>query len=311
MLAGNFSFAGKGVTANPLYDPLTTTQLANGTWTRTPIPGNIIPPIRIDPVAVKFFALTPWALPNAPGTYSNTGPSNNFQGTYLKKVFWENYTGAHRSPVRPKPEDLRQLDLQLALPAHSPNPQLSQPLFDSSLVTENDYQTTATLAMTKIISPRLINEARVGYYRMEPRIFSPVYDKNLAGLLGIPNVAPTLLPGGLPLSVGGPTTNINREFHGEGRHDVGEGLPQLQVRLRPAALAAEQLQPRQPQRQFQLRWRVRPHRLRHTDHAQHRRHQPGFLHARFRQFRHLLYPHCQLGCRATTSRAPISRTIGA
>ena len=61
MLAGNFSFAGKGVTANPLYDPLTTTQLANGTWTRTPIPGNLIPTNRIDPVAVKFLALTPWA----------------------------------------------------------------------------------------------------------------------------------------------------------------------------------------------------------------------------------------------------------
>src|ERR1035438_1612599 len=43
MLAGNFSFAGQGVTANPLYDPLSTTQLANGTYTRSPIPNNIIP----------------------------------------------------------------------------------------------------------------------------------------------------------------------------------------------------------------------------------------------------------------------------
>ena len=47
------------MTANPLYDPLTTTQLANGTWTRNPIPGNMIPTTRIDPVAVKFLGLTP------------------------------------------------------------------------------------------------------------------------------------------------------------------------------------------------------------------------------------------------------------
>ncbi len=68
-LAGNFSFAGTGVTANQLYDPQSTMQLANGTWTRQPLPGNIIPANRIDPVAAKFLSLHPWALPNAPGTY--------------------------------------------------------------------------------------------------------------------------------------------------------------------------------------------------------------------------------------------------
>jgi hypothetical protein len=43
---------------------------------------------------------------------------------------------------------------------------------------------------------------------LEPRIVAPDTNQNLGGLLGIPNVAKTLLPGGLPLSVGGPTTNI-------------------------------------------------------------------------------------------------------
>ncbi len=154
-LAGNFAFAGKGVTANQLYDPLTTMQLGNGTWTRNPIPGNIIPANRIDPVAAKFLSLTPWALPNAPGTYSNTGPQNNFQGTYLKKVFWENYTGRIDHQFDPQSQAIRELAIQFPLSAQGPNPQVAQPLFDSSLVTENDYQSTATLGVTKIIHPHL------------------------------------------------------------------------------------------------------------------------------------------------------------
>ncbi len=140
-------------------------------------------------MAAKFLSLDPWALPNTPGTYSNTGPQNNFQGTYLKKVFWENYTGRID----------HQFDPSLKLFANwqynsryqrSPNPQVAQPLFDSSLVTENDYQNTATLGVTKIIRPTLINEFKVGYYRFEPRINSPDTNQDLAGLLGIPNVAP-------------------------------------------------------------------------------------------------------------------------
>jgi hypothetical protein len=209
-LAGNFSFAGQGVTANPLYDPKSTAQV-NGLWTRTPIPGNIIPQSRIDPVAVKFFGLDPYALPDTAGTYSNTGPSNNFQGTYLKKVFWENYTGRIDQQFTPTFKMFGNWTYNSRY-QRSPNPQLSQPLFDSSLVLEHDYQSTSTLGFTKIISSTLIDEARIGFYRFEPRIVSPDTDKNLAGMLGIPNVAPTLLPGGLPLSVGGPNTNIFENY---------------------------------------------------------------------------------------------------
>jgi hypothetical protein len=207
MLAGNFSFAGQGVTANPLYDPLSTAQLANGTYTRSPIPNNIIPQSRIDPVAAKFLSLTPWALPDTAGTYSNTGPANNFQGTYYKKVFWENYTGRIDQQFTPTFKMFGNWQYNSRY-QRSPNPQLSQPLFDSSLVLEHDYQSTATLGFTKIFSSSLIDEVHMGFYRFEPRISSPDVNNNLGGLLGIPNVAPTLLPGGLPLSVGGPTTNI-------------------------------------------------------------------------------------------------------
>ena len=44
MYAGDFSFGGRGF---PIYDPATTRQLENGTWTRDPFPGNKIPQSRI------------------------------------------------------------------------------------------------------------------------------------------------------------------------------------------------------------------------------------------------------------------------
>ena len=212
MLAGNFSFPGQGVTANQLYDPLSTAQV-NGVWTRTPIPGNIIPASRIDPVAAKFYALTPYALPNTNGTYNNTGVSNNFQGTYLKKVFWENYTGRLDQQFTPSFKMFGNWQYNSRY-QRQPNPQLSNALFDSSYVLEHDYQTTATLGATKIVSATLVNETHVGYYRFDPRIVSPDTGQNMASLLGIPNVSPLLMPAGLPVysGIGGPTTNVLENF---------------------------------------------------------------------------------------------------
>ncbi len=210
MLAGNFGFAGTGATANQLYDPLSTAQV-NGQWTRTPITGNIIPSSRIDPVAAKFVAMTPYALPNAPGTYSNTGPANNFQGTYLKKYFSENYTGRVDQQFSPSLKVFGSW-LYKSIYQRSPNPQISNPVFDSSLVLEHDYQNTATLGVTKILASNLINETRVGYYRFEAATIGPNTNKGTAALLGIPNVSGALLPGGLPLGVGGPNEQVLESF---------------------------------------------------------------------------------------------------
>ncbi len=117
----------------------------------------------------------PWAPPNAPGTYSNTGPQNNFQGTYLKKVFWENYTGRLDHQIDPNFKIFANWQYNSRY-QRIPNPQLSNPLFDSSYVAEHDYQNTATLGATKIIHPNLIDEFRVGYYRFEPRIAGARYE---------------------------------------------------------------------------------------------------------------------------------------
>ena len=210
-LAGNFSFLGNGgPAANQLYDPLTTTLL-NGKYSRTPIAGNIIAPSRIDPVAAKFISLTPYAPPNTAGTYSNTGPSNNFAGTYLKKYYSENYTGRLDQQFTPTFKMYGNW-LYKSIYQRSPNPQLSNPIFDSSLVLEHDYNNTATLGATKIISSSLVNEMKLGYNRFIAEITGPDTNANTAQLLGIPNVSGALLPGGLPLSVGGPTKNVLENF---------------------------------------------------------------------------------------------------
>jgi hypothetical protein len=211
-LMGNFSLAGTGVTPNQLYYP-NSTMLVNGVWTRTPIPGNIIPPSLIDPVAAKFLGLNVWAAPNAPGTVSNTGPVNNFQGTYLKKYFSENYTGRVDQQISPTFKIFGNW-LYKSIWQRSPNPQIAVAAFDSSLVTEHDYDNTATLGVTKILSPTMVNEFRLGYNRFVAHVVGPDVNANIAQLLGIPNVSGAYLPGGLPLqnSVGTPSLNVIENF---------------------------------------------------------------------------------------------------
>src|SRR5581483_5335724 len=74
-LRGDFTFGGLG---QPLYDPLTTRQNADGTWTRDPFPSRIIPQNRFDPASAKILSYNPWRPPNTPGSFSSTGPVSNF-----------------------------------------------------------------------------------------------------------------------------------------------------------------------------------------------------------------------------------------
>jgi hypothetical protein len=90
MLNGDFTFGGAGQT---LYDPLTTRQNADGTWTRDPFPTKVIPRNRFDPVAAKILSYNPWKAPNYPGSFSSTGPLNNFVYDPPSRTFYEDYSG--------------------------------------------------------------------------------------------------------------------------------------------------------------------------------------------------------------------------
>ncbi len=67
-----------------IYDPKSTVAGANGLFTRTPFPGNIIPPSRLDPVAVAM--MRAWPQPNQATT--NREFRNNF---FLNSKAIENY----------------------------------------------------------------------------------------------------------------------------------------------------------------------------------------------------------------------------
>ena len=79
-------------------------------------------------------------------------------------------------------------------------------------MTEHDYDHTATLGVTKVISPTLISDFRLGYNRFVANVTGPDVNAGTAQLLGIPNVSAAYLPGGLPLTVGTPSLNVLENF---------------------------------------------------------------------------------------------------
>ncbi|MFN3327028.1 MAG: TonB-dependent receptor, partial [Bryobacteraceae bacterium] len=86
-----------------IYDPFSGTQEPNGRIRRQPVPGNIIPASRIDPVARKLLDF--WPMPNAPGTVQ--GQNNHmvtFAGSFpdwnhLARVDHA-FSDRHRSYIR-------------------------------------------------------------------------------------------------------------------------------------------------------------------------------------------------------------------
>jgi hypothetical protein len=194
MLSGNFNFP--GVNANPIFNPATTRRNADGTWVRDPFPGNIIPQSQFDPVARAILGYDPWVRPNQPGGFNTTGPTSNYLADEFANVFFDDYnlrmdhqfspsfklygsyTSNHQSGYgRPRITRLGLLD------------------FDHGQGNWNPFANWNTSAgYTWVVSPTVVNDSRVGYYRRKN--FSEVasYNEDWAGKLGIPNVSPALFP---------------------------------------------------------------------------------------------------------------------
>ena len=78
---GDFSPLLKLGSRYQIYDPATIAPAPQGRFSRQPLPGNIIPPSRLDPVALKI--LTYWPQPNQPGTVD--GRQNYFRSQDIKR----------------------------------------------------------------------------------------------------------------------------------------------------------------------------------------------------------------------------------
>ncbi|MCZ2077750.1 MAG: TonB-dependent receptor [Bryobacterales bacterium] len=191
MFNGDFTFGGKG---NPLYDPLSTRQLPDGTWARDPIPNRLIPRSRIDPVAQKVLSINPWKPANNPVSYTSTGPVDNLIYDELSRTFFNDWSmrGDHQfSPYLKifgsytrnwrsgygRPTNIRIADFD------ANNGNLTPSIFHNW-----------ALGKTWVISPTMVNDIRAGYYRYRRDRTVPSFGEGWPSQLGIPNVDGALLP---------------------------------------------------------------------------------------------------------------------
>lgn len=190
-LNGDFTFGGVG---QQLYDPATTRQLADGTWTRDPIPGNVIPASRMDPVYRKLLSYNPWIPPNTPGSFTSTGPVSNYTWGSKSRTFFSDYSGRVDHQFSPNLKAYGSYTYNFQSGFQRPT-SIAVAAFDGANGIYAPFtQQNASTGLTKIISPTTVNDFRVGFYRLRNDTVVPSYNQNWAGMLGIPNDSPLLFP---------------------------------------------------------------------------------------------------------------------
>ena len=202
MESGDFSFGGQ-TSPKPLtlYNPYSIVQQGT-TYTSTPFPGNIVPQNLIDPVAVKFLSLKPFAQPNLPGVPSSTGPTSNLGVNPQKWVYrtrWDvkfdhQFTPNHKeffrySQGRHRTKGQTNQFSWVADPSQS-----FSELIDPAAVPQPINQYNFVFSDVRILSPTMNNELRLGYNRHETFQSAPSANENWAQQLGMPNVSGATFP---------------------------------------------------------------------------------------------------------------------
>ncbi len=211
MLNGDFSFKDAPGGGFPIYNPAST-RLVNGTWTRDPIPGNIIPKSQFDPVAVKYLSIGIWQAPNQPGAFSRGGPSNNL-------LFNNTCRCLHRDRWDEKIDHQFSANQKIYF-RYSQGHHRGQ---NGDAFGKADYNNNREIAPTddingvishtSIFSSSMFNEIRLGYNRRATS--NPIRPDVLKDTLGIPGIPADTFPYmNIGYSIG--AMNINREV-GEDR----------------------------------------------------------------------------------------------
>ena len=190
MLNGDFSFKEAPGGGLPIYNPFSTRQVGT-TWTRDPLPNNVVPKNLMDPIALKFLALGIWLPPNQVGSPTRTGPNGNLQRAEScrclnrdrwdekidhqfssnHKIFFRYSHGYHRG----------QNGDNFAKPEFNASREIN-PTDDVNIVT----------SFTSILSRRLFNEFRVGYNRRASS--NPERPESAKDAITIPGVTPETFP---------------------------------------------------------------------------------------------------------------------
>ncbi|MBL8213937.1 MAG: TonB-dependent receptor [Bryobacterales bacterium] len=196
MKNGIFTFPGVS-NANVIYDPATTRRNADGTWARDPFPNNRVPINRFDPVAVKLLGFDPWVQPNRPGTYNANGPNGNLLADEFALVFFDDYSLRMDHQFSPAFKIYGSWTQNVQSGFGRPiNIRADRPEFDASQGNWNPFSgKNLSAGKTWILSPSIVNDARVGYYRRFNETRVPSFGENWAQQLGIPNAGPELMPG--------------------------------------------------------------------------------------------------------------------
>jgi hypothetical protein len=196
------SVAGGNLAGNgfpTIYDP-NSLALVNGTYQRTPLPGNIIPAARIDPVAAAIESYFP--QPNLPGVV------NNFNEE-LRNTSWQNwYSGKGDYNVS---ANNRITGSYFFSPANSFTPSPMCPLGTGSGKTCITYPVnTYAGQMTDVwtISPTMLNELRFTMNRTAQEVIPGNLGMGYPEKIGLKNAAVDLFPnisisGRLSTGVGG------------------------------------------------------------------------------------------------------------
>jgi hypothetical protein len=254
MKAGDFNFP--GVTANQIFDPATTRQV-NGQWVRDPFPGNIIPASRIDPVARKVLEFAPWRQPNREGTFNALGPNGNYLADEYAKVFLDDWNLRLDHQFTPAVKIYYSwTDNRYSGYGRPWNIRYDRPEFDHVAGTYSPSRNqNMSFGNTWVMSPSVVNDTRVGYYRRFAETQVPSYQGNWAQILGIPNVSADLMPAfgsgdrNSPSSIYGmsgatPSRTVNETLsfrddlsYIRGKHAFKMGYEILRFRLNSAILA--------------------------------------------------------------------------
>jgi hypothetical protein len=179
-----------------IYDPQTTTQNADGTYTRQPFANNQIPTDRFDPVATKLINLFP--APNVPGSVATSGVANN----YLSNPSSPDDTDQYDIRIDHKISDSDSIFGRFSFSDRNLTPPgaIPPPLDAASFSSGNFLNNARSLAIseTHIFTPRLVNEIRLGYNRNRSERLQFDSDENLSAQYGIPGIPFTTNNGGLP-----------------------------------------------------------------------------------------------------------------
>jgi hypothetical protein len=244
-----------------IYDPLTGRQ-DGATFRRDPFPNRQIPVNRFDPVSARFLP----AYPNP----TNGNLLNNYQTNLAQLQNWDQGDVRIDHQFTSNDNIFGRWSIQKTetiAPYTFPNVKLAALPKETGFGNEDTFAGPASnpvqhavVSYTKVISPRMVNDLRVGFNRfvLDYVQAGAAPGDNLGNAIGIPNANSHPLQYALPI--------INNAVYADlpplqhlplsGQRDVHGGRPHAQVRWRHLSPPGHRISNQPRQRPFQLQRRL-------------------------------------------------------